>query len=188
MKKLLFAAAIAVFGFSTVNAQDLSFGAKVGANFASVGGDDSDDLDGKTAFHVGAVINIGISEKFAIQPELVYSTQGYTASFDGVDVTGKLDYINLPILVDYTIISGLSIQAGPQIGFNIKDEMVADDVDDVSLDLDAESIDIAGALGAQFKMGSGLFFQARYTFGFSEIVEDVDIKNNVFSLGVGYFF
>ncbi|WP_100615889.1 porin family protein [Confluentibacter citreus] len=185
MKKLLLSAVIAVLAMNNVNAQEVKFGAKAGVNFASLSGDDVEDLDGRTSFHIGGVANIAISEKFAIQPELVYSSQGFTVSESGVDVTGKLDYINLPILADFSVAEGFSIQAGPQIGFNITDKVEAEGE---SESLDAESIDLGAAFGVQYKMETGLFFQARYVLGFSEIIEDVDAKNNVLSLSVGYFF
>jgi len=60
MKKLLLMAALAVFGLTTTNAQEVRFGAKAGANFASLNGDDVDDIDGRTSFHVGGVANIEI--------------------------------------------------------------------------------------------------------------------------------
>ena len=63
MKKLLLMTAVAVFGFLNINAQEVKFGAKAGVNFATLGGD-VEDADGITSFHVGAVAEISISEKF----------------------------------------------------------------------------------------------------------------------------
>jgi len=163
----------------------VKFGANVGVNFATITGDDTSDVKSKTSFHLGGVVVIGISEKFAVQPELIYSAQGFKLSEFGFNVTGKLDYINLPILADFTIAEGFSIQAGPQLGFNITDKIEAEGE---SESLDAEGIDFGAAFGAQYKMNSGLFFQARYALGFSEVVKDVDIKNNVIFLSIGYFF
>ena len=105
MKKLMLLAAVAVFGLSNVNAQEVKFGVKAGVNFASLTGDDADGLDGKTGFHVGGVAVIGISEKFAVQPELVYSSQGAKDTEEGVDVDYNLDYINLPVLANYMKLS-----------------------------------------------------------------------------------
>ena len=117
MKKLILCAAIAAFGLSNVNAQEVKFGAKAGVNFANLSGDDADDLDSRTSFHIGGVVNIGISEKFAVQPELVYSSQGAKGNFEGVDVDYNFDYINVPVLAKFTVAEGFSIEAGPQVGF-----------------------------------------------------------------------
>ncbi|WAC02882.1 hypothetical protein N7U66_04435 [Lacinutrix neustonica] len=67
MKKLLFTAAIVALGFTTVNAQEVKFGAKAGVNLATIGGD-AEDVDGLTSFHVGGVAEIMVSEKFSVQP------------------------------------------------------------------------------------------------------------------------
>ena len=191
MKKVFFFIVAFLFAFN-VKAQDkptsgdgVSFGVKVGINFASVSGDDVDNFDGRTGINIGGVVNIPVSEKFSVQPELVYSSQGFTGEESGIDYTGKLDYINVPILADFKFGDGFSLQAGPQIGFNITDKIEAEGE---SESIDAESIDFGGVLGAQYRMKTGLFFQARYALGFSDIVEDADAKNGVLSISVGYFF
>ena len=178
-------AALAVFGFTTANAQGISFGAKAGVNFASLTGDDADGLDGRTSFHVGGVVYIGLSEMFGLQPELVYSSQGFTASVLGVDATGHLDYINIPVLVDVLVAEGFSLQAGPQVGILINDDLDVDGVGSASME--AESVDVSIAAGAQYKMPMGLFFQARYAIGMTD-VNMGSIKNSVASLSVGWFF
>jgi len=171
---------------ASMHAQDISFGAKAGANFASISGDLTDNIDGRTSFNVGAVASIGVSEKFSIQPELVYSAQGGTANIEGQDFTIKLDYINVPVLADFNIVKGLSIQAGPQIGFNITSEVDTDG--EGSSEIETESIEFSLAAGAQYRLDQGLFFQARYGLGITDTSDILSRKNNVFSLSIGYFF
>lgn len=72
MKKLILLVAIALFTFN-VNAQGVDFGVKAGANFASIGGDDTDDFGTRTSFHFGVTAGISVSDNFSVQPELVYS-------------------------------------------------------------------------------------------------------------------
>lgn len=181
MKKVLFFAAFAIFAMTASQAQ-VSFGAKAGVNFASINGDDFDDADGRTSFHVGGVANISFSEIFGLQPEIVFSSQG--AEED--DLSVRLNYINIPIMVDITLAEGFSLQGGPQIGVNLSGEFEFDgetaDIDDV------QTLDLGMGAGAQFKMENGLFFQARYVIGFSDVIEDVEGKNSVASLSVGWFF
>ena len=189
MKNLFLIASITALFVCNVNAQEVKFGAKSGVNFASLSGDDADATDGITSFHIGGVVNIGISDKFAVQPELVYSSQGYTYTDSYEEIgsyTGKLDYINLPILADIIVGEGFSFQVGPQIGFKITDKEKGQQGESYSLG--AESIDFGGAFGVQYKMQTGLFFQSRYTLGLSDVVKDVDAKNNVLQLSVGYMF
>lgn len=196
MKKLLLLTAIAIFALTNSQAQ-IRFGAKAGANFASLYGSDvkSADINGVTSFHFGGVVNFRISELFAIQPELLYSGQGYGNSDS--DATINLDYVNIPIMADFKLIEGLSLQAGPQFGFNVRSkvnfdgENNGDDNADIA-DL-INTLDLAVGVGAQYILPINLFFQARYTTSFSNVFEDFDsestkAKNQVLSLSVGYFF
>ena len=56
----------------------LKFGVKGGVNFANYTGGDISGVDFKTitSYHMGAVMELKVFENFAIQPELLYSTQG----------------------------------------------------------------------------------------------------------------
>ena len=187
MKKLLLTAA-AVFALTTVNAQDITFGVKAGINFANTNVSDSDEnLDGITSFHFGGVVEFSVSETFSIQPELLYSAQGTSDS----EFKLNLDYINLPIMAKYYVTEGLSLEAGPQIGFLIKAEAGTDDVS-VDVKDDFKSIDFGFNFGTGYKLESGLNFAARYNLGLSDISDDnesnIKVKNSVFQLSVGYTF
>lgn len=185
MKKLILTGAFVVIGLFSMQAQEAGF--KAGVNFASLAGDDTEGLDGRTSFHVGFTVDFEISDQFSLQPELIYSNQGATFDAGGSeDVTIRLGYINVPILASYAVIPGLSLQAGPQVGFNISSDVEFDgETEDIE---DLETVDLALALGAQYELDQGLFFQARYNLGLSDIEEDIDQKNGVFALSVGYKF
>lgn len=180
MKKLFFLAAT-VFFTGTISAQQVNFGAKAGLNIATLSGDDIDDVGSRTAFHIGLIGEIMLTEKFAVQPEVLYSAQG--AKED--DLTYKLDYVAIPVMAKYFVTPGLSLEAGPQIAFNTLSE----------IEFDGESEDLDEIEGMDFGLGFGLgyqfmnaFVQARYNMGLTEIVEDADAKNSVFQISVGYKF
>jgi hypothetical protein len=187
MKKNLLLTALVILSITSLSAQSFKFGAKAGVNFSTFVGDDADGFDSRTSFHLGAVGNFNISDEFSIQPELLYSAQGAEVSEDGENVTLKLDYITLPILADFTIAPGLSLQGGPQLGFLASEEVEANGV---SVELDEfEGFDLAAALGAQYKLSeTDLFFQIRYTVGITDVLQDVNVNNSTISLSVGYFF
>ncbi len=77
---------------------------------------------------LGVVAEIMVSDMFAVQPELIYSSQGsdYEESDEGFDFSGtvKLDYLNIPVMAKYYVAEGFSVEAGPQVGFllSAKDE------------------------------------------------------------------
>jgi len=196
MKKIMLTALIAVITMVSVSAQN--FGAKAGVNFASLNGDDAEDFDGRTSFHIGAVVEFEISETFSFQPELMYSSQGAESSFseEGFDyeMKIKLDYLNIPLMAKYYVTEGFSIEAGPQVGFLLSAKLEYEaDGDSESEDIKDElsSIDFGLNFGLGYKLDSGLNFGARYNLGLSNVDDsddDMDLKNGVFQISVGYFF
>jgi len=206
MKKIILFTVLTIFCFNA-NAQeeslkgsDINFGLKGGLNFAMIAGDDTDDFDGRIAFHVGAVAEFAISEKFSFQPELLYSSQGDKMTIEGTDIDFKLDYLNLPLLAKYYVAEGFSLEAGPQIGFLLSSKVESGGVS-VDLDEVIKGIDFGLDFGLGYKLENGLNFAARYNLGLSNIVEndgsilgeeiiagDTKNHNEVFQLSVGYFF
>ncbi len=214
MKKLLLFAAVAVLTFTAANAQsEFRIGFKGGVNFASVGGDFTDDYDGRISFHIGGLVEIPITEKFAVQPELLYSSQGYKYEESDIDYSyeakTKMDYINVPIMAKYHIIDGLSAELGPQIGILIsaKDEYEETfDGENASGDEDVKefynTLDFGIGIGASYRLNNGLFFSARYVIGLSDVTNedelegdfgplDIEVfkqRNKVMQLSVGFSF
>ena len=205
--KLFSASALMLGAVAVSNAQDtgtdsmFSFGVKGGVNFATMNGNDIESPDSRTSFHVGLVGEMPVADMFSIQIEALYSGQGFDFDFEGSDgdkAELQLDYINVPVLAKVYILKGLSIEVGPQFSFLINDEIDFNpnsDNGDVDLeDLEALGLDqpntfefgVAGGLTFQTEMG--LFATGRYTQGISEIFDDVDAKNSVFQIGIGYKF
>ena len=212
MKKVFFFAAFLLFSMTAINAQDVKFGAKAGVNFASIMGDETEDVNTRTSLHFGVVSEIPISEKFSFQPELMYSAQGakYEDSYteDGFTVkeelTGKLDYLNIPLMAKFYVADGFSLEAGPQIGFLLSAKADYEfsasgggedysESDSIDLKDETKSIDFGANFGVGYKMESGLNFGIRYNLGLSNIndgegSDDFKNQNGVFQISVGYFF
>lgn len=185
MKKLLLTAA-AVFAFGFTNAQETKFGVKAGLNMADLSGDDTDGIDSKIAFHVGGFAEIKLTDKFAVQPELLYSAQGGKA--DG----GKynFDYINLPIMAKFYITDQFSVEAGPQVGFLVSAKVKPDSGDTQDVKDQLKSTDFGVNVGLGYNLTENFTAGLRYNLGLSQVVDadGADVKNNVFSLSVGYKF
>jgi|SRR5690554_1091538 len=183
MKKLLLLTVLAVSGLANVQAQEIQFGAKAGLNFASITGDHTGGIEVVTAFNFGVLAEISLTEKFSFQPELMYSGQGY----DFEDDTVALGYFNMPLMGKYYLIKGLSVEAGPQIGFLLSAKNDKTDVKDAF-----NTVDFGVNFGLGYKLDNGLNFGARYNLGLSDI-NNVDgslykNKNGVFQVTIGYFF
>ena len=183
MKKIILTAA-AVFAFSFANAQDVKFGAKAGLNISSITGDDTEELSSKIGFQVGGFAEIKISDKFAIQPELLYSAQG--AKFDGGNL--NLNYINIPVMAKYYVADAFSLEAGPQLGFLMSAKADGKDVKD-----GFNSTDFGLNLGAGYDLNEKMSLGLRYNIGLSDIEKDLmagesGSTNSSLQLSFGYKF
>lgn len=201
--KLLSACAL-MLGSTAINAQEASnatsmspsFGIKGGVNFATVTGDDFDSPDSRTSFHAGLVGEFPLADIFSIQVEALYSAQGFETDIDGGLFGGdgkveyQLDYISIPVLAKVYVVEGLSLEVGPQFSFKVNEEIDADATgDDGDWDLDeAKSFDFGVAAGLTFQTNMGLFASGRYNMGLTDIIEDVNAKNSVFQISLGYKF
>src|SRR5690606_24203250 len=136
MKNVCIAVVIAASSLLSVSAQntnpsqDVQFGVKGGVNFATITGDDFNDLDSRTSFNAGFVAEIPVTNRFSIQPEVFYSGQGFDIReidqdnvFDNdQNIEYQLDYIQVPVLAKLYLVDGLSIEVGPQFGFKVNEE------------------------------------------------------------------
>jgi opacity protein-like surface antigen len=181
MKKIILSA-VAVFAFGFANAQDVKFGAKVALNVASLSGD-IENVSSLVGFQVGGFAEIKVSEKFAVQPELMFSTQG--ASSDDGDIT--LNYLNIPVMAKYYVAKSFSLEAGPQIGFLLSAKSDGEDMKD-----ETSSTDFGFNFGAGYDFTENLSAGLRYNLGLSNLIDvegfDGTAKNGVFSVALGYKF
>lgn len=196
MKKIILTT-VAILTFGFVNAQekkDMSFGVKGGLNISTITnvndvGVSSSSLIG---FHVGVFGEFMVSDKFAIQPELLYSAQGIKLDFDGDKGDLKLDYINIPVMAKYYVAEAFSLEFGPQIGFLVsakaKSGGVSEDVKD-----QFKSTDVSLGFGANYNFAEKFMLGARYNLGLTRLQKDLfpgesESKNSVFQISLGYKF
>lgn len=185
MKKILITA-IAVFGFSFANAQETKFGVKAGMNLSNITGDNTDENDMKVGFHAGAFVNIGVSDKFSVQPEILYSMQGAKDNDGSLD----LSYLNIPIMARYLIAEKFSLEAGPQIGILMSAKSKSDGGGDVDVKDFLNTTDIGIGVGAAYDITENIGVGLRYTLGVSNINKEGDDSNNNSNIGIslGYRF
>jgi len=193
MKKIILAA-IAVMAFGFANAQQTRFGIKGGLNMSTVVGGDVDNTKSLVGFHVGGFAEIHVVEKFFIQPELLFSTQGTKFDGDfGNDGDVKLNYLNIPVLGKYYIVDKkFSVEAGPQLGVLLSAKADDNDIKDFT-----RSVDFGFNLGAGYSFTDNLSINLRYTIGLSPLFdEDIDsegeyydsAKNSNLALSLAYKF
>lgn len=169
----------------------VSGGIRLGMNLANQKQEfDGESLNGSSKVGVlgGLYLVANVTEKFAIQPELVFSALGSTdPDFD--EIKYNFNYISLPVMLRYNISENFNLQAGPQLGF-LMSAKATDGDDSVDLKDEMKGIDFGAAFGAGVDFGK-FNAGARYYLGFSNIAdvadqEDFSIKNSGFQIFVGY--
>ena len=182
------------------------FGLKTGINFAKYNGDlIGAEYKGKVGFYVGGFANFKISDKFKIQPELLYALQGsnYVSTIEVREdpseptVVGEFKVksnestISIPIVAQYFVVEKFYFEAGPQIGIIIshKDEVIESPTDDPSFydtsGIDYDTFDFGFAVGAGYKLSEKFNVNFRYFFGLIER-DFSKVKSSVLNLGVEY--
>ena len=180
MKKILSLFAFLSLIAIGVNAQGISGGVKLGMNLAN----QTISAEGitvspsfRTSIHAGGYLTAMISEKFGVQPEVLYSGQGAKNG----DFSFKANYITVPVMLRWNFTSLFSIHAGPQVGIlmSAKEEMQGqtEDVKD-----GYKSTDIGVAAGIGIDLPIGLNFGFRFVKGMTNIADSDDYKQKNYAL------
>ncbi|MDQ8140925.1 MULTISPECIES: porin family protein [Chryseobacterium] len=221
MKKLLLIASVAVMGVA-VKAQEFKFGPKAGYSLSMLnaeGDGESYKFDSKSTFYVGAMAEYKFNDRFAVQGEVLYSPIGgkqeesvsYTEM--GVTVTGtqksdwKFGTVQIPVSAKYYATESLAFGLGLNVGIVTSAKVEAsatlsgsalgesfseststtEDVKD-----DVNTLNLAPFIGAEYTLENGLFFDARYNLGVSNLIKNPEgnetLKNSFFQIGIGFKF
>jgi hypothetical protein len=178
-KKILITTTFLLVAFN-IQGQLLQFGMKAGLNYSNFTGTEI-QTDAITSYHIGLVSEIKILEKFAIQPELIYTTQGATYNTFLGDVKNELGYIAIPVLAKIYLGKSFSIEMGPQASFLLSEK------NDFDVN-NANTFEFAIDAGLGFKITKSIFIQGRYVLGLTEVSPNADAKNSVLQLSAGIMF
>ena len=185
MKKIILAALFIVAASTTSQAQLVKFGVKAGVNFANQTGDATDapgiDKEGITSYHAGLVAEIKLLDRFAIQPELLYSTQGASYKEAGQEFKNELGYLTIPVMAKFYLTDSFSLEVGPQASFLLSEKDNFDIYDN-------ETFEFGVNAGLGFKLTENFFIQGRYGLGLTDVSKDADVKNTTVQLSVGFLF
>jgi len=194
MKKMmtLIAAAIVCMGASA----QVQFGGKVGFDLTNFWGENA--VHGmKPGYQVGLLMEYKFTPNFAISPEVVFASQGGKGTFfdtkytDGVKITWTTNYINVPVMLKYYATPSLSIDFGPQVGFNVYSKYKEKNIDkSVDIKDETKAADFGLGLGATYNLTNNAFVQARYTMGLTNAFKDEGdkAKNSNIQIAFGMKF
>jgi hypothetical protein len=167
----------------TVSAQNINIGTKIGLNSYTINTGDNSGLDSRIGIHAGLIGHIHLNNQFGLQPEIVYSMQGAKSG----NTELKMDYINIPVMVQYMFDNGFRLQAGPQLGFLINAK--AENGSSIDIKDDYKSMDAGLSLGAGYVHPPTDFgIDIRYNLGLSDISENSNIESTSRGLQISIFY
>lgn len=195
---------IALLSISHLSAQEFTFIPKVGLNLANLVPYGADMRPG---MNIGIAGEYRFSQRFAIEPGVYYSMQGYQYKDGKFTAKLKCDYLNIPVYVKAYMFKGFHVFAGPQLGINvssrIKDMVVSSmpgrevrqtgDIKD-----NVNTFDFSLCAGAGYALDCGLMVSANYNIGLtnlyknaggvSDMMYDNTSNNGVIQVNVGWRF
>lgn len=178
----------AQFAFS----QHVQFGLKGGANISGVSDNTVPDASSSTrvGFHVGGLAHIHVSRSWAVQPEVVFSKEGAELNYGSIKGKTDLNYINIPVLVQYMTGGGFRLETGPQVGLltaaHFKDQSGAESVLN---NMSKAKLDWAFGLG--YITSSGFGIDGRFNLGLTNLYKEgtpAVAKGRVGQIGIFYQF
>lgn len=212
MKKLILSVALlATMAVSQAQEKQMSkkvaFGVKAGLNSSSANFSGNPTVPSITSVigpNFGFFTNINLGKRFAFQPELLYSVQGFDYIFEDIymrsDVKTRLNYINIPLNFQFKVIQKAYISAGPQIDFltkakgdyttKLKYTSTVSSGENVDLKDNYSSTVFGVNIGAGYNVTNNFFADVRYCRTLTGANNDNTIASNntVIQLSIGYKF
>lgn len=197
MKKHFLSVVMAMFIITSATAQNLQFGVSGGIDAARLvlSGATGGPLKYKNDLTGGLSLEAGINNNFGVQLEVNYSRQGTGVVAEDGSTAGSfnLDYVTVPVVIKLYGSPRLNFFAGPQVGFLLSAKSKQQNAAEQDVKDQFKSTDFYAVFGAEYKFANGIFVNARYNLGLSNIVDedalpDSEFKNRYFSFRLGYAF
>lgn len=183
-------ATLALATSGVAQAQNVRFGLKGGPSYTTVVGQHVAGAASKWDFHGGVLVNIKLSDRFSLQPEVLYSQKGTKGADDSNRI--NLNYVDLPVLLRVaTGLGGLFIEGGPQLGYLAgSDASVGSRTPLARVTADFAGsyppFDLGYAAGFGYQLANGLGLGLRYNGGFTHVLKgataDDTAQNSAFQL------
>lgn len=172
------------------------FGIKGGINLADIKSDLYPRHDFKLDFHGGLLAHIHLNPHLAVQPEVVYSRQGFKQQqTSNREIDMKLGYVNIPVLVQY-MHRGFRLETGPQVGFLVHAKAEASSGEVYEMMDYLKHTDFSWDFGGSYLSPLSLGIFVRYALGISNInkkatvagIQNDEMNNRVWQFGLFYQF
>ena len=131
----------------------------------------------KNAFHFGIVMHdLNLTEKMAIQPELLYSMQGFDVGSIG---NVSFHYLSMPVLLNMKMADNVSLLVGPQVSYLADARIgIGSDLFSISYKNAFNPIDVSLVGGMEYKVNNQFSVGGRYVLGMTDVNKDFQISSN----------
>lgn len=176
-----------------------AFGIKAGLNLSnqSSKADNQKDVTNlKAGMVAGLFVQLPAGKHLSIQPELLFSQMGGTEKDADLEatLTSMFDYISIPVTARFK--TGIAdFYLGPQVAFLISAKAKYEGggmTEKADIKDGFKSMDFSGVAGVGVGLGAGIFLDARYQKGFTNLYKDGDsqswFRNNGFQITLAYKF
>jgi hypothetical protein len=188
-QNIFFVLALILFAIKG-QSQEAQLGLTGGFNFAkwNLGSESSAfDRKARAGIFLGIKAELPVAECVDVQTELLFSMLG--AKFEDRYKTAwyRSSYLVLPVMGKYNFKNGISVMAGPQLGYLLSAK-TNEDGDIYNFREDVKKTDLFFVLGAEYHFKNGISAGMRMQHGLSDIDPDDDtaIRNRAFSLTAAY--
>jgi hypothetical protein len=152
-------------GLSLLTRAQIISGIKVGVNSAHLSGFRGTDRVGVNA---GLFLHHTINNNWCFQPELLYSAEGQRYVADGEQRTLALDYLQVPLMIQYFPVRQLYFEFGPQFGLLLSaTDKGPSGNENAKSDFTGGQVGMNLGVGVQINNQIGLY--GRYTFGLTDV-------------------
>ncbi len=145
----------------------------------------------KPAFEIGVFLSMQLENNFSVRSELKYSTKG--SNLKDEDDKGKnvLNYIKLPVYINYNPADRLILEAGPYLAYLLSGTEKDWSPEDADLKEYMKSIDIGWSLGVGYQASDKLRISFRFSQGLTNLLKkefrnDNKVTNQVLGLTANY--
>jgi hypothetical protein len=164
-------------------------GVRAGVNFSNQQiktNGDLETLETKTGFMLGMYFNAEVTDKIAIQPEIMFSGMG--SELTSSDRTNVFNYLSIPVFFRYNLSRNVYLHAGPQFGVLLTARLSdGDNFVDIKETYKGTEWGANGGIGINIQKFDG---GVRYYLGLSNIAKESNVadsyKNNAVQLYIGY--
>lgn len=151
--------------FSLLVSAQFTPGIKGGLNFAHLTGFSGND---RVGIHAGVFLHHTINANWCVQPEVLYSMEGQKYFNSGEERTLALNYIQVPVMIQYYPARQFYLEFGPQFGLLVNAVDKGND-GDINAKGDFTSGQIGLDLGAGFHVTREVILYGRYCFGLTDV-------------------